>query len=377
MSSHVNLRSLQYWLERASQIMVIDPEINPLSFPILKYLDSSPSLLHSLQSISVAHEGFFSAAALTSCLEERARALTFFREELHQSDRPAKASFLTMYILGMSTAWTDQENKLDIGQPHLYGARAVIDMMVAETGSIKDPFVQLALGCYIYWDQASAFFVTPQQQTPLNTPEIYHCISPMRRVFHPVAGYSTEIYYLLSTVGRYCRAILDHCPRDYALEETLEQELLDWESPEEDRNLYLVSNAFRKHGLVMLYRTTACADREETLAESEQTETETEQVIRQCARDILDDIMEIPAGCSYHIVLALPLLTAAAELGEDEPELRDEVRKRFRALFSMNRIPANLWAIEMLEELWALHAAGSKCSWLSLALQKNWNLLLL
>ncbi|KIW62782.1 hypothetical protein PV04_10914 [Phialophora macrospora] len=384
LSSHVNLRSLQYWLERASQIMVIDPEINPLSFPILKYLDASPSLLHSLQSISVAHEGFFSTAALTSCLEERARALAFFREELLQNDGSAEASFLTMYILGMSAAWTDQENKIDIGQPHLHGARALIDMMVAEAGSIEDPFVQLALGCYIYWDQASAFFVTPQQQTPLNTPEIYHCISPMRRVFHPVAGYSTEIYYLLSTVGRYCRAILDHCPRDPALEETLEQELLDWESPEEDRNLYLVSNAFRKHGLVMLYRTTAsagprpaCPGDRDTPAESETERRWTEEVIRQCAREILDDIMEIPPGCSYHIVLALPLLTAGAELGEDEPELRDEVRKRFRALFSMNRIPANLWAIEMLEELWALHAAGSTCSWLSLALQKNWNLLLL
>ncbi|KIY02257.1 uncharacterized protein Z520_02395 [Fonsecaea multimorphosa CBS 102226] len=357
--------------------MVINPEINPLSFPILKYLECSPSLLHSLQSVSLAHERFFSPAALTSCLEERAQALTLFREELRQHERdrlPSEASFLTMYILGMSAAWTDQENRRDIGQPHLDGARALLDIMITDANCMEDPFVQLALGCYIYWDQASSFFVMPQEQTPLNTPEIYHCIPAMRRVFHPVAGYSTEIYYLLSTLGRYCRSVIDDSSaRDYALEETLEEELLDWDSPEEDHNLYLVSSAFRKHGLVMLYRTTATT----TAAHPDNLDLEREEVIRQYAREILDDIMAIPEDCSYHIVLALPLLTAASELGEDDADLREEVRRRFRALFSMNRIPANLWALEMLEELWDLCATGSKCSWLSLALRKNWNLLLL
>ncbi|OQU99966.1 Fungal specific transcription factor domain-containing protein [Cladophialophora immunda] len=366
--------------------MVINPEINPLSFPILQYLESSPSLLHSLQSISIAHESFFSPAALTPCLEEKARALTLLREELRQNERPPEASFFTMLILGMLSAWTDQENKLDIGQAHLDGARALIDIMVADTGSINDAFVQLALGNYIYWDQASAFFVRPQDQTPLNTPEIYHCISAMRRVFHPVVGHSTEIYYLLSTLGRYCRAIIDDCPRDHALEETLEEELLSWDSPEEDHNLHLVSDSFRKHGLIMLYRTIASA-RDEPLADpadcttphscAQFEEVEIDGIIRQYAREILENIMAIPAGCSYHIVLALPLFTAASELGEIDADLRDEVRKRFRALFSMNRIPANLLAIDMLEEHWKLRDAGTTLSWLALALKKNWNLILL
>lgn len=55
----------------------------------------------------------------------------------------------------------------------------------------------------------------------------------------------------------------------------------------------------------------------------------------------------------------------------EKMELRNEVKQRFKAIYSLNRIPANLRAIKLLEELWTLRAAGIKMSWLVLLLQKN------
>lgn len=92
------------------------------------------------------------------------------------------------------------------------------------------------------------------------------------------------------------------------------------------------------------------------------------------AETILQNMLEIPSSSSYHNILALPLLSAGAELSAENDHLRNEVRKRFRALYSLNRIPNNLVAIELLEELWILRDNGSKISWLALMLQKNWKL---
>ena len=43
---------LQYWLEKTNRIMTVCPENNPLSYPLLEHLVSTPSLLHVVQSVS-------------------------------------------------------------------------------------------------------------------------------------------------------------------------------------------------------------------------------------------------------------------------------------------------------------------------------------
>lgn len=54
--THVKPRLLQYWLEKVSQVSVIDPENNPFSFPLLEHIAQSPALLHAIQSVSASHE---------------------------------------------------------------------------------------------------------------------------------------------------------------------------------------------------------------------------------------------------------------------------------------------------------------------------------
>jgi hypothetical protein len=58
-TSPSQVRLLRHWCEKASQIMVLDPESNPFSFPILEYLHISPVLMPTILSISAAHEQFF------------------------------------------------------------------------------------------------------------------------------------------------------------------------------------------------------------------------------------------------------------------------------------------------------------------------------
>lgn len=65
-----NRRLLQYWLENVSQMLVIDPEDNPYSFPALEYISESAALLNVVQSISACHEQYFSPYAPMITLEE-------------------------------------------------------------------------------------------------------------------------------------------------------------------------------------------------------------------------------------------------------------------------------------------------------------------
>lgn len=418
MSCETNHRLLQYWLEKASQIMVIDPDINPLSFPILQYLELSPALLHSVQSISAAHEQHFSSTCLEKCLEERSYALTLFQQELRDNDKPPQVAFLTILMLGLSSAWIDCDTKTDIGLAHLHGARAIIDTLIKDKG-INNSYVQLAVGCYIYWDQACAFLQPSDEAFQPYNLDILTVVQEMRNTYHPLVGHSAELFYLLGNLGRYCRFAIDHGVRDYTLELNFKEQLVTWESRETDRHLVLLTDVFRKHGLILLQSTNdvqehdwhpdqfndvttdfdpwpsfRCDDGstginnnifENQVVYERDNGNDTDNIhlhfdqerdIKEYAIDILKDLAEIPDSHSYHIVLALPLLSAGAELSEEDTEAKDIVRKRFKALFSMNRLPANLFALELLEEIWVLHSQGAEISWLTLMLQKRWNLVL-
>ncbi|CAI0646005.1 unnamed protein product [Colletotrichum noveboracense] len=307
-------RQLQYWFEQACHIMVLDPEMNPMGLPILKYLNETPSLLHAIQSLSAAHENYY---------------------------RPQSG-------------------------------RAMIEIMLASDG-LKDELSQFVFGAFIYWDMACSFLLDPQERQPLNTPEIFNGIQSLGDTYHCIAGYAIEMFYLIGTLGRYCPGVIDGQDRDLVLEVTLEEQMISWTPRHDSPMLYSMADAFRKHALIMLYRIchrgviSACNHVDQ---EADCTD-ETEHTISCYAFDIVHSLGQMPITNPYLNLQFIPLMTAGSELGMEKVEFRNEVKQRFKAIYSLNRIPANLRAIELLEELWTLRAAGIKISWLALLLQKN------
>ncbi|KAF5518858.1 Sterol regulatory element-binding protein ECM22 [Colletotrichum aenigma] len=166
-SSNNHSRQLQYWFKQACHIMVWDPEMNPMGLPILKYLNETPSLLHAIQSLSAAHENYYWPQSMEESLLERQTALSLFQQELHSSQRPPISAFLTVYTLGISSPWIEN----CMGKEHLAGGRAMSEIMLASDG-LKDELSQFVFGAFIYWDMAYSFLLDPQEQQPLNTPDI-------------------------------------------------------------------------------------------------------------------------------------------------------------------------------------------------------------
>jgi hypothetical protein len=80
--------------------MVMDPNINLFSFEILKYLPTSLYLIHTMQSLSLAHQNFFSFASCEKVLQERAHALSLIQTELRQG-APPHGSLLAVIVLGV------------------------------------------------------------------------------------------------------------------------------------------------------------------------------------------------------------------------------------------------------------------------------------
>ncbi|KAF4878385.1 hypothetical protein CGCSCA1_v002439 [Colletotrichum siamense] len=348
--------------------MVLDPEMNPMGFPILKYLNETPSLLHAIQSLSAAHENYYRPQSMEESLLERQAALSLFQQELRSSQRPPVSAFLTVYTLGISSPWIEN----CMGKEHLAGGRAMIEIMLASDG-LKDELSQFVFGVFIYWDMACSFLLDPQEQQALNTPEIFNGIQSLGDTYDCIAGYAIEMFYLIGTLGRYCRGVIDGQDRDLVLEATLEEQMINWTPRQDSPMLYSMADAFRKHALIMLYRIchrrviSACnhVDHEADCTD------ETEHTISRYASDIVHSLGQMPITNPYLNLQSIPLMTAGSDLGMEKVELRNEVKRRFKAIYSLNRIPANLRAIELLEELWTLRAAGIKMSWLALLLQKN------
>jgi hypothetical protein len=147
--SNTKKRLLQNWFEKVSQIMVIDPNENPMSYPVIQHLQSSSSLLHTILSISLAYETSFAPQDVAMTLNERHLALSLLQDELRSNEPPSMSSLLTVVMLGWSSSWIDQD-KTQIGIEHFCGARVILDKLLEDATDI-DSWLHFTAGMYIYW----------------------------------------------------------------------------------------------------------------------------------------------------------------------------------------------------------------------------------
>jgi hypothetical protein len=223
---------------------------------------------------------------------------------------------------------------------------------------------------------ACAIMADPDKMKPLDSPAISNYVQRFKNTYHPIAGFSLEIFYTLGRMGLYFRQVLEDESRyDPLLELALFEELSNWTSPHEDKELSLLGDSFRKHGLILLTR--GCHHSRSVLQgdiDKRLFPWEVQQVItRWYALDIIDNLRQIPLSSWYLNIQLIPLLTAGAELTSEAVEERKEVLKRFLAIYSMNRCPPNLWAYEILKEIWAMQDTGNtKVSWLALMVERGW-----
>ncbi|KAH6986420.1 fungal-specific transcription factor domain-containing protein [Ilyonectria sp. MPI-CAGE-AT-0026] len=352
---------LQYWLERASQIMVIDPDDNPLSFPILEYIERCPSLKHALQSTSAAHKNYFDPEKLSTCLEERNWAIRLIIDELTCPGDNIFPVFLSVLLLGLSAAWTDGPTS-KCGQEHLRGARALVDMLLSSSSAQENrpPYFGFMIGAYLYWEMATAFLVPTNRQIPINTHEIVSAVLEIGDQYHPIAGYSTEIFYYIGNLGRYCRSVIETGIRDDILEALLEEQMTKWEPNCDVPELKALSDAYRHHGLINI--AAICYRRDTT--------------IRNRALIIVRSLTAIPSSHASTNLQAIPLLTAGSELSAEDTHERESVQRRFKDLYSHNHLRGNLDALQLLDEVWALRDAGQMVNWLEVMLSKGWNMML-
>ncbi|RSL75648.1 hypothetical protein CEP51_010694 [Fusarium floridanum] len=390
---------LRYWLERASQIMVIDPDENPMSFPILEYVEQCPSLKHALQSVGAGHRHYFDPDKLSKCLEERSSALRLIIQDLSCPGDNLFPLFLSVLLVGLSTAWTNGPTA-EFGQQHLRGARALTDILLsdASTRETRPPYFNFVVGAYLYWDMALAFLIPVEEQVSLNTDEMYSALLDVGQEYHPIGGYSTEIFYLLGNVGRYCRSVVETGVRDESVEVALQEEMEKWEPNRDNAQLSLMSDAFRSHGLINLeaicYRrrrddaagdaliaeflNMTCEEDTELWQSlpSSSVDDDVEVRIRNRALEVVHNLISIPSSHACTNLQAIPLFTAGSELTKEDTRERELVLQRFKEVYSLNHLRANLTALEMLPEIWKRKDAGESISWLEVMIEKGWNIML-
>ncbi|KAJ3533074.1 hypothetical protein NM208_g8152 [Fusarium decemcellulare] len=351
---------LQYYFEQVCHIMVLDPEINPLALPLLDLFKESSALLHVVQSIAAAHRDGFSNSSTRECLVERKRTLSSIQKELSKARKRPVPTFLAIFLLGISSPWIEG----NMGLEHLVGARAIIDLILDDPAAIpSDPAIQLIVGIYIWWEMAASFNLEHQLHKPLATDFISKAVQASRIEYHPLAGYSLEMFYMVANVTHYCRGILDGELRDFALEARLEDEMLAWTPSRDDELLLLLSDAYRKHGLIQLHR--ICGPG------LEQSQQGNERMIQQWASEAMDSLLQIPLTSPYLNFQPIPLLSAASEIPSHKLEQREEVKLRFKAIYSLNRLPVMLDAIALLEEIWELRRVGITTLWLVILLERG------
>ncbi|PTU16911.1 hypothetical protein P175DRAFT_0124054 [Aspergillus ochraceoroseus IBT 24754] len=371
----VNKRLMQHWFEKTSQMMAIDPNENSLSFLMTRYFAESPSLLHICQSFSASHESYFPCRGPIIALEERGKALQKFRQDLEISEKSCtEAAFFTTILLACSSYWVEHD-VMDFGHAHFVGARTILERLLElrQSASEISQSTQFMVGVYLFWDMATSFLVHSSEQTPLGTPLMADAVQRIGTSYHPMYGYCTEILYLLGIVGRYYRKVLDTGRRDPFLEVELETKLLLWSAPKHSNQpISLLAEAYRKQGLLMI----SLARAHIPLLDRDLTESEGRSVIVQHARDTLAYLMKVPSTSWSLNFQSIPLIIAGSELTEEEVSLRQWVQERLRVIYSLNRCPVSLWAIELLEDVWALHDSGIMISWLERMLAKGQRLLL-
>ena len=235
--------------------------------------------------------------------------------------------------------------------------------------------VRLCLGVYLYWDMCSSFLVESCEPRGLDLFTISLAVLRMGDWHHPMYGTCSRLLLIVADIGRYCRLVHD-IPQNRNLiqEAMLETQLSTWTTRPQNPDLDHLYEAFRNHGLLFLYRSRAHAQ-EGCPTDPDVTEAQ-ESLILQYAEETVRHLILIPASSYYLNFQSLPLLTAGSELTVSNHFLRDKVRDRFRAIYSLNRLPANLMALQLVEELWDARDSGNPSFWLSHTLQKDWRLLL-
>lgn len=374
--SHINKKLLHGWFDNTSRIMVLDTTSNPLSLPLLDYLSTSASLVHVLQSISAGHNEFFQQAKLEVSLQERNMALRTLRAELGTGRASMLSCFLTGYLLGTSSSFLD-EKVWDYGKEHLYAARQMLEMLISDAIFRDNQMTDFCIGAFVYWDMTCAVLIDPTDQKYLDDTVIYERLSSMGKGQHPITGPCGEMFHLLGHLGRHCRAVVETGFRNVLLEKHFAQQLQEWDVPSCKEEFWqITAEAYRNYGLIMLYRTCGRSEEGVSAAEDELliAQKTTEPLIRTLALETLQGLYQIPITSHFLVLQATPLMSAGAELTKEDEFWRKEVVQRFKALFSSNRLPASLWAIALLQELWELRDLDITMSWLELMLAKNWRL---
>ncbi|KAJ5817468.1 hypothetical protein N7447_009701 [Penicillium robsamsonii] len=367
----INARLMRYWLEATSQMLSVDPSNNPFSFPILKYATVSHSLVHVLQSASAAQEAYFHQPKMSVSLDERGKALSALREELETQSSSLSHSFLTLLMLGMSSSWMAM-GPTDYGREHLLIARTVAEMVIQKNDSKKDELDHLTLGTYVYWDMACSFCLDPVDHPVDRESSLDIYVKQARHRFHAITTHSIDLYYLLGHLGRYCRVVVDQGSRDLLYEGNIEKRLVEYESMESDPAAKSLTEAFRKHGLLLLHR---LCGKPGVSQHTISAQLENENYAHHLAVDIIELILQTKSDSPYLHIQTIPLLSAGAEMTLSDTLKRDQVRHRLNEVYSTNRLVSTLWVIDLLEELWGAHDTGmTRITWLELMLVKNWRL---
>ncbi|CAG9976184.1 unnamed protein product [Clonostachys byssicola] len=400
---------MRYSMERASHLMVNDSAENHLPFPILEYVRRWLSIKHTPYNFGASHRNYLNPNSPAG----------FFVNGVSGSNQELFPRFISVMLAGLSTAWTNPPSA-DFDQQYLQDARELVDIMLSESKSqdTRPPYFNFIIGAYVYYDMATSFLVPVNQQLPLNTGEMYAAVLDVGQEYHPIAGYTTDIFYLLGTVGRYCRSVVETGVRDEALEAVLEEELENWEPNLDSPELGLMSNAFRMHGLISLaaicYRRQDentpqehldlsvmmgtdmqeqiekwqnprtppagddITDQGRGLEPDDEPESDDflEAMVRMRALSVIRDLASIPTDNACINLQAIPLFTAGSELTRSDQKERQIVIQRFRELYSMNHLRTNLSALEILPEIWARKDRGETISWLDVMVEKGWSLML-
>lgn len=353
--------------------MTMDSEVNVLALPILRYLPTSPQLVHAVQSFSIGHENYFAPGKIDNCLQERGKAMRLIRREFEQGKGVSIPTLLSIFLIGMSSPWLEPR-PVEYGKEHFMAAKTLLELMMPYERFRDDPLYQYTFGSYIYWEMCCSFVAKPGELIPLDSEATEDSIRRLRGVFHPMTGYATDLYHVISTVSRYCRRVLDFGEHNRTLEADFEAELLAWEPSNTDERFYRYSYAVRNYALVLLYRVCGRLT-QHGWDDPKNPSDDTNQVIKWYALDSLDALFNVPttegtAGpFNYQ---ATPLAVVSAELTSDEAEMREKVVRQFQGLCSSTRLPIYFQVVDALEKAWDVMDKEGRVAWPELFTREKW-----
>jgi hypothetical protein len=356
--------------------MVTEADTNPWSYSLAPHLSVTKALMHVLLSVSAAHEQFFQNAQERLVLEERGKALVLLQAELQHGQESLHLLFMTVYMLGVSTSFVtlDQAN---FGEEHLSAARAILTTILEDPLSKADFYTHFIVGAFVYWDTSCALMVEPSPNHIAETKLLRSYIDETDSLYHPITGRFSGLFCLLGSLGRYIYGVRNTGEQDIVQEIIFEQELWNIDVDHSSGDWRKTGEAFRKTGLLMLYRLCGRQDIEGFFGDDTPGfEEQTEHIVRSYALEIVELIANIPITSRILGMQAMLLLSAGAEMTSNDVFQRSVVRQRFTALVSLNRVPTNIWASQLLNELWILKDDGLNTTWLDLMNTKGWRLML-